>query len=164
MGAMAKSYTPVRQDAKKMRYIEWLTTPPQHRQPASEKDLAAELDVYPKTLYNWRQEREFRDVWRDGADEVIGGEDKRQRVMETLYMAAIDYRSPRHVAAAKLYLETIGAIGPSRIDVRVDAKAIGMLDDEELERLIGIGVAELNRDRDGPTASPSGLPAPEYPG
>ena len=139
---MAKPYLPVRQDAKKMRYIEWLTTPPQERVPPTERDIAKELDVYPKTLYNWRQDREFRDVWRDDADEVIGGEDKRQRVMEVLYMAAIDYRSPRHVAAAKLYLETIGAIGPQRIDVQVSNKAVSLLTEEELDNLITRGLAE----------------------
>src|SRR5262245_34283960 len=124
-----------------MRYIEWLTTPPQDRIPAQEKELAKELDVYPKTLYNWKQDREFRDVWRDESDEVIGGEDKRQRVLETLYMAAIDYRSPRHVAAAKLYLETIGAIGPSREPSQA-SKAVGLLTDAELQSLIAQGLAE----------------------
>ena len=145
---MPKTYVPVRQDIRKMRYIEWLTMPPQERRPPTEAELARELDVYPKTLYNWRQEREFRDVWRDDADEVIGGEDKRQRVMETLYMAAIDYRSPRHVSAAKLYLETIGAIGPQRIDVQVSNKAIGLLTDEEIEKLIGKELADQRADAD----------------
>jgi Helix-turn-helix of insertion element transposase len=146
---MAKSYMPVRQDIRKMRYIEWLTTPPQERVPGTEAELAKELDVYPKTLYNWRQDREFRDAWRDDADEVIGGEDKRQRVMETLYMAAIDYRSPRHVAAAKLYLETIGAIGPQRIDIQVSNKAIGLLTDEELAKLIDQGLTEQKTELGG---------------
>lgn len=142
---MAGPYVPVRQDPKKMRYLEWLTTPPQHRDPKSERELAAELDVYPKTLYNWRQDREFRDVWRDEADGVIGGEDKRQRIMETLYEAASDQYNPRQVAAAKLYLDAVGAIGPQRIDVQVSSKAIGMLDDDELERLIALGVVEMQK-------------------
>ena len=52
---MPPPYVPVRQDAKKMRYIEWLTTPPQERVPATERELARELDVIPKTLYNWKK-------------------------------------------------------------------------------------------------------------
>lgn len=139
---MPRPYIPVTQDPKKMRYIEWLTTPPQERNPHTEKELARELDVYPKTLYGWKQDREFRDVWRDETDEVIGGEDKRARVMETLYMAAIDYRSPRHVQAAKLYLETIGAIGPQQVNVHVTSKALNMLTDDEIESLIARGLAE----------------------
>ena len=159
---MTSAYVPVRQDPKKMRYIEWLTTPPQHRDPSTEKQLAAELDVYPKTLYNWKHEREFREVWSDQADQIVGGEDKRQRIMETLYMAAIDYRSPRHVQAAKLYLEAIGAMQPQRLSVEVSPKALGMLDDEELEILIAKGVAELQREEE--VRGAGGLSAEDYPG
>jgi hypothetical protein len=158
---MPPPYVPVRQDAKKMRYIEWLTTPPQERVPATERELARELDVIPKTLYNWKNDREFRDLWRDESDEVIGGEDKRQRVMETLYMAAIDYRSPRHVQAAKLYLETIGAIGPQRVEVQVSSKALSMLSDDEIEQLIARGLAEQRAELAvGEDTQPNGLPAP----
>ncbi len=156
-------YLPVRQDPKKMRYLEWLTTPPQHRDPPTERDLAKELDVYPKTLYNWKQDREFREVWRDEADAVVGGEDKRQQVMNTLFKAASDEYNPRHVQAAKLYLDAVGAIGPQQIDVQVSSKAVGMLDDDELERLIAIGVAELQKQR-GHGEATGGLPAEEHTG
>lgn len=159
---MGTAYVPVRQDAKKMKYIEWLTTPPQYREPATEKELAAELDVYPKTLYNWKHEREFREVWSDQADQIVGGEDKRQRIMETLYMAAIDYRSPRHVQAAKLYLEAIGAMQPQRLSLEVSPKALGLLSDEELEMLIAKGAAELNREEQ--IRGTGGLPTEEHPG
>lgn len=146
-----------------MRYIEWLTTPPQHRVPSTEKELAAELDVYPKTLYNWKHEREFREVWQDDADRIIGGEDKRQRIMETLYMAAIDYRSPRHVQAAKLYLEAIGAMQPQRLTFEVSTKALALLTDDELESLIARGVTELKQEEET-RGQTGGLPAPEHTG
>jgi hypothetical protein len=133
-----------------MRYIEWLTTPPQFRNPRTEGQLAAELDVYPKTLFNWKQDREFCDVWHAETQEVIGGEDRRQAIMDTLYEAANDARNPRHVAAAKLYLEAIGAMSPGRMDVTVhsDAKALGMLTDEEINSLLAQGIA----DRQDPSA------------
>ena len=116
----------------------------------------------PSTLYNWRQDRDFRDVWHDEADEVIGDPDRRQAVLETLYRAATDERNPRHVTAAKLYLEAIGAIAPPKLDVTVSGKALGMLDDDELESLIARGVAELRGEPDGqPT---SGVPAADNPG
>lgn len=129
-----------------MRYIEWLSTPPSMRRPATKQEIAAELDVYPKTLYNWEQDREFRDVWRDESDEVIGGEDKRQQVLDTLHRTAIDSHNPRHVAAGKLYLEAIGAMSPQRVDVNVSSKALGMLSDDEIERLIARGLAEQRAD------------------
>ena len=145
-----------------MRYIEWLTTVPQYRVPKTERELARELDVFPKTLFNWRQDREFCDVWRGESDEVIGGPDRRQAVLETLYRAATDERNPRHVAAGKLYLEAIGAMAPPRLDVNVSGKALGMLTDDEIEKLIARGVMEMQGEADGEPAG--GLPAAEYPG
>ena len=153
-------YVPVLQDARKMRYIEWLTTVPQYRIPPTEKELARELDVYTKTLYNWRQDRDFCDVWRGESDEVIGGPDRRQAVLETLYRAATEERNPRHVQAAKLYLEAIGAMAPPRLDVTVSGKALGLLTDEEIEALIARGVAEMNQEPNG--VQPGGLPAPDH--
>jgi Helix-turn-helix of insertion element transposase len=155
-------YLPVRQDARKMRYIEWLTTVPEYRVPKLERDLAREMDVYQKTLYNWRQDKDFREVWQDEASEVIGNPDRRQAVMEVLYRAATDERNPRHVQAAKLYLEATGAIQPPKLDVTIGTKALGLLDDEELERLIARGAAELRAEADG--NRPDGIPAEEHPG
>ena len=157
-----QTYVPVRQDIRKMRYIEWLTTVPAHRQPATEEELARELDVYKKTLYNWRQDRDFREVWQGEAEVVIGDVGRRQAVLETLYRAATNERNPRHVTAGKLYLEAIGAIAPPKLDVTVSTKALGMLDDDELESLIARGVAELRGETDGQPQS--GLPAAEHPG
>jgi hypothetical protein len=150
--AMPARSGPVRQDPKKMRYIEWLTTPEIFRSPATKQDLAKELDVYPKTLYNWENDREFREVWHGEADVVLeehGAVDKRQAVLDSLYEAASDPRSPRHVSAAKLYLEVIGAIGPQRIDVHVSSKALSMLSDDEIESLIARGLAEQRAEVEG---------------
>ena len=144
---------PVRQDPKKMRYIEWLTTVPAYRTPKTETELAAELDVYQRTLYNWRQDKEFRAVWQDEADEVIGDAGRRQAILETLYRSATNEKNPRHVQAGKLYLEAIGAIAPPKLDVTVAGKALGMLSDDELESLIARGVAELRGEADDQAAS-----------
>jgi hypothetical protein len=158
---MPRHSGPVRQDPKKMRYIEWLTTVPAYRNPKTEAELATELDVYQRTLYNWRQDRDFKTVWQDEADEVIGDAGRRQAVLETLYRAATNDRNPRHVAAGKLYLEAIGAIAPPKLDVTVAGKALGMLTDDELESLIARGVAELQGEADAKTTSR--LPAEEHP-
>jgi hypothetical protein len=156
------TYIPVRQDPRKMRYIEWLTTVPDYRIPKTERELAKELDVYTKTLFNWRKDKDFRAVWQGEADEVVGHPDRRQAVMEVLYRAATDERNPRHVTAAKLYLEATGAIQPPRLAVEVSAKALGMLSDDEIESLIARGVAEMKAEGNG--NRPDGLPAPQHPG
>lgn len=157
---------PVAQDPKKMRYIEWLNTPKMMRTPATKGELAAELDVYPRTLYNWEQEPEFRKLWHGQAERILDehdAPDKIQQVLDTLHEAAIDSHSPRMVSAAKLYLETVGAIGPQKIDVQVSSKALGMLSDDEIERLIARGLAEQRAEVDG-DSEPGRIPAPHDPG
>lgn len=131
-----------------MAYIAWLTTPPAAREPRTEKDLAAQLDVNVKTLYHWRHERDFREEWSDETDQVVGGDDKRQRVLDTLYEAATDIRNPRHVAAAKEYLASIRAMSPEGSVSQAAVKAVGMLTDAELERLVALGLAEQRAELD----------------
>ena len=64
--------------------------------------------------------------------------------MDVLYDAAVDNHNPRHVQAAKLYLDTLGAISPPREGV--NSKAIGMLTDDEIETLLSRAVlAEHDR-------------------
>jgi hypothetical protein len=151
MAPVTTKYLPVRQDVRKMAYIQWLTTPPGERDPKSEIELAKLMDVFPKTLYNWRQDRDFREVWETEADGVIGGvEDRKAVVLDALFATASDQRNPRHVSAAKLWLEAVGAMTPPRLDVTVSSKAVGMLSDEELERLVARGAAELQAERGSP--------------
>jgi hypothetical protein len=147
---MTKSFVPVRQDPDKMRFIEWLTTPPDLRDPPTEREFAVLLDVHSKTLFNWKQEREFRDVWHASAEEVIGGDegsrDRRQRILDVLYEAASDPRNPRHVQAAKQWADMTKAISPGAMSTDGGPlKAVGMLTDDELERFIARGVAELQQ-------------------
>jgi hypothetical protein len=147
---MPIAYVPVRQDAKKMAFIEWLTTPPTAREPRTEREFAVANDLHYKTLYNWKQDREFREVWQDNTDKVIGGEDRRQMVMEALFRTASDDHNPRHVAAAKLYLEAIKAMSPTKAGVQVSHKALGMLTDEEIDALMARGIAEQRAELDAP--------------
>jgi hypothetical protein len=137
---VAKPYVPVRQDPEKMRFIEWLTTPPTQRQPPTEAEFARMIDVHVKTLYNWKHDREFREVWQGETDQVIGDLDKRQQVLDTLYEAASDPRNPRHVAAAKLYLEAIKQMTPER---EAANRAVGSLTDAELDLMIKRQVADV---------------------
>jgi len=97
------------------------------------------IDVHVKTLYNWKHDREFREVWQGETDQVIGDLDKRQAVLDTLYEAASDPRNPRHVAAAKLYLDAIKQMSPER---EAANKAVGSLTDAELELMIQRGISE----------------------
>lgn len=142
---MPRHFVPVRQDPDKMRFIEWLTTPPAARVPGTEREFAAELDVHLKTLYNWKQDREFREVWQGETDVVVGDLDKRQRILDTLYEVATDPHNPRHVQASKEYLAAIRAITPPELNPDgTELKAIGLLTEAELDRYIASGLADLS--------------------
>jgi hypothetical protein len=98
---VSKAYVPVRQDPEKMRFIEWLTTPPAARQPATEAEFARMIDVHVKTLYNWKHDREFRETWQGETDQIIGDLDKRQRVLDALFEAHLARANPHMLAIVK---------------------------------------------------------------
>ena len=144
---MPLPYHPVRRDPRKMRYISWLITPPDERIPKSENALADELDVHVKTLYGWRQDREFRETWADAAKITYGDNDHKLAIIDALVTTALDNRNPRQVSAAKLYFEMTGAMTPSSPELRLNGpQALGLLTDGEIEKLVAIGLAEMRRD------------------
>lgn len=136
------TYVPVRQDTNKMRFIEWLTTPPPMREPATEEEFAAVIDVHPKTLYNWKVDPEFKMVWHGETDKVIGGDDRRQQVMDALYAQASDPYHPRSVQAAKLWGEWIEKMSPPAAESGevVATKPLHMLSDDEIKDLLARGL------------------------
>ncbi len=47
-------------DTVRAEYLNWLMTPPAQREPATKKLMAEQLDVAPRTLYNWEGSDEFQ--------------------------------------------------------------------------------------------------------
>ncbi len=131
----------VTQDPRKMRYIDWLTTPPPMRDPQTEEELALTIDVHTKTLYNWRHDPEFKAVWHQETDKVVGGDDRRQAVIDALFEAASDPDHPRCVSAAKEYREWLKLMAPPDEPGTVTAsKPLTLLSDEELKDLLARGI------------------------
>jgi hypothetical protein len=81
---------------------------------------------------------EFREVWGE-TDQVIGDLDRRQAINDALYGSWLLTMPPRHVSAAKLYLEAVREMSPER---EVSAKALGMLTDAELDLMTKRALAE----------------------
>ena len=50
--------------ALKVEYLEWLMQPPGEREPSSKTDMAEQLGVSLRTLYNWEAEPEFQEKLR----------------------------------------------------------------------------------------------------
>lgn len=135
-------YVAVTQDPRKMRFIEWLTTPPPMREPDTEEAFAAVIDVHPKTLHNWKHDPEFKSVWHGENDKVLGGDDRRKAVIDALFEAASDPNHPRQVTAAKEYREWLKLMSPETEGTGevVAHKRLELLTDEEIDDLLARGL------------------------
>lgn len=123
-------------DSRKVRLLEWLTTPPSERSPDSMNKLADELGVTARSLRNWRSEPTFRALWEKRAKEIVGEPDKVQRLLEGIYEGATNPEETlaSRVRAADLYLRAVDGIRPPAVDAA--AKAAHEMSDAELEALI----------------------------
>jgi hypothetical protein len=133
-------------DPRKLRLMDWLTTPKQERVPSSQAKLADELGVHVRSIRDWMQDPVFRDAWDREAKAVVGNPERAQTVLDTLYAAATDPGNKAQVQAAKLYLEATNSIKPPPIEVTV-RKAADLTDDE-LDAFLAQSAAALRAERD----------------
>lgn len=140
-------------DPRKQRLLDWLTTIPSEREPATKKELATELGVVDRTLRSWQNEPAFRREWEKRAFEVAGDPDRTQRVLDALYEAATDRGARDRVSAAKHFLEATGAIKPPPMQVEVSSR-VQELSDQELDELIALEAARVRKEREAREMSP----------
>lgn len=124
----------VLEDARKLRLLNWLITPPGMREPSSQNALAEELGVSSRTIRDWKQAPVFRALWEKQAKDIVGDPEKVQRVLEMLYDTALDTTNARHVKAAELYLKAVDGIKPP--EASLAEKKAAELSDNELEALL----------------------------
>jgi len=127
-------------DHRVRRFIEWLCTVRDERDPRTQAELATELGISVGTLKNWKRDPDFLVAWEHQYRQTSGSPEKQQAVLEALHATAIDRTDPRQVPAARAYLEATDAIKPKKIDVTV-TKATKDLSDEELNALLAEGAA-----------------------
>ena len=120
-------------DWRKQRFLDWLCTIGDDREPRTQKDLATELGTDGATLSKWKAEPGFLAAWELQYRRTIGSPEKAHAVLNALHETAIDRTDPRQVQAARAYLESIDAIKPKKVDVTVtQGKAASALSDDEL--------------------------------
>lgn len=134
-------------DPRHVRLLEWLTTAPSERVPATKSGLADELGVSARTLRHWQAQEGFVRVWERRVREVAGTPERTQLVLDTLFAAATDSSNRSQVQAAKLFLEAIDAIRPPEVQVSV-RRVASELSDAELDLLLAEGAAQLRAERD----------------
>ena len=120
---------------RKQRLIEWLCTPKRDRDPQTQEALAKKLRVRPNKLSEWKQDPEFLKAWEAYYLRTVGSPERKQTLMDTLFRTGSDADDPRHVAAAKTYLDLADGLRPQQIEVTVKRPAQD-LSDEQLDAII----------------------------
>lgn len=122
-------------DWRRQHFLDWLVTPPELRDPTTMKSLAEKLALSTQTLTRWKTDSGFLADWEVLYRKTVGSPEKAQRIVERLFETADDRTDPRHVSAAKAYLEAIDAIRPKKVEVTVN-KAAKELSDDDLYRIL----------------------------
>lgn len=135
-------------DPRHIRLVEWLSTPPADRDPATQAGIAEELGVSPRTIRGWKELEHVRAAWKKRADEIVGDPDKVTEVIERMRLDALDSENTRRHLAAKIYLEAVKAIQPSEkeVEVKITKAELSEWTDERLEALIAEEAARLRAD------------------
>lgn len=120
-------------DHRKQRYLDWLCTIKDDRDPPTQYEIAEELGCSTQTLLTWRKDAEFLEEWNRRYRMTVGSPERMQLVLERLFETATDRTDPRQVAAAKEYRMAIEGVAPQRVDVNVNTREIS---DAALEELI----------------------------
>lgn len=137
------------------RFILWLCTPPGERDPRTQDELAQEFGYRPgaSVLSQVKNDADFLRDWNTRYLQTISSPDKKMRIMHRLEQTALDEDDPKHVQAAKTYLDIVESMKPSgpRGGGEVAAPA-SSLSDSDLEMLLSQGAAdELEARREGLT-------------
>lgn len=135
-------------DFRKQRYLDWLLTPPRERDPRTEVQLAQELSLERRTLYNWRNQKEFLEEWERRYLATIGNPGRKSEIMDTLFRTATDADDPKHVQAAKTYFEIEGGLKPQKMEVQVTQRPAKDLSDDELAELIALNARAEKKARE----------------
>lgn len=118
---MTQRTPPVMSDWRVQRFLEWLCTPADDREPSNQRDLAEVLGVHFTTLSYWKKDPDFLGAWEALYRKTVGAPDRIQTILDQLYATARDRTDPRQVQAAKAYLEAVDASRPKKAPVTAGA-------------------------------------------
>ena len=133
---MAADPIPLNDHFPKQRLLDWLITPPSEREPRTLSELAREMGHERKTLQRWKNEKEFLEEWERRYLASVGNPGRRQEIMDTLFKTATDADDPKHVQAAKTYMEIEGSLKPAKTEINVQMGDASKLTMEQLDELL----------------------------
>lgn len=114
---------------KQQRVIEWLCTPKRDRDPTTQEQLTRRLRISTSTLARWKNDPEFLKAWELHYLQTVGSPERKQLLMDTLYKTGSDADDPRHVQAAKTYLEIADGLRPQQLEITVKTPVSEWSDD-----------------------------------
>jgi hypothetical protein len=126
----------VNSDFRVKTVLDWLTTVPSEREPATQGELGEQLGLHNMVISNWKKDPGFLAEWERIYRRKVGSPEKQQAVLDALHATATDRTDPRQVPAARAYLEAIDAIKPKKVDISVSTKPAKELNDEDLALLL----------------------------
>lgn len=126
-------------DFRKQAFIKWLCTPAKSREPNTLTEFGKQMDVPLATLKGWKEDREFLAEWERQFLGTVGSPERRQNILDTLYVTAMDADDPKHVQAAAKYFEIIEGVRPQKVDVTVHRAS--ELTDAQLEEMLAAKAA-----------------------
>lgn len=136
----------VLEDPRKLRLVDWLTTPPDKRNPRTRRELADELLISVSTLWTWQKDPLVIAHWDRESKLRIGSPERTSLVLDDVFKLARDpdLAPMSRLRAADLYLKAVDAMRPPEIDKAI--KTAAELSDAELQALLAEAAqAELVR-------------------
>ena len=118
-------------------FLDWLLLGPD-RQPATQREWAAEHELHEDSLRRWKRDSRFTREWDRCAAELNIHPERTQSVIDALHAQAV----AGSVNAASLYLQYIEKFTPRRSVVLEDRSVSGLSDLELADELEGL-VAEF---------------------
>jgi hypothetical protein len=115
---------------KQQQFIEWLCTPPREREPRQQGDFAKTLCIASTRLSEWKRDPDFVKRWEAHYLMTIGSPERKSSLMDTLYKTGSDNDDPRHVTAAKTYMEIVEGLRPQQIELTVRRPAQDLTDEQ----------------------------------
>ena len=122
---------------RQLHYLGWLCTPPVERQPASKAKYAVEHRVAEQTLRRWEKLEQFRKLWQERVDDLVGSPERTQTLLDKLYQAGL----AGDVKSAQLYFQVTGKMAPQQVQVS-SKRGTAELSDEELDSLIAMRASD----------------------
>lgn len=124
MGSRSSYAPPNLEDWRVRRFIEWLCTAPEERDPPTQAELAEEVGYVSAHLSSWKRDPDFLAAWEKQYRKTVGSPERLGNVMQKLYLTATDLTDPRQVQAAKTYLDAASKMSPPAPNGPKDARKL----------------------------------------